>query len=243
MPIPLGKTRVSGDISGHALHDFLLPLLNQGVGRKIETAPDACSTGDGGDRDMRRFSMKSTIQRSLFAIGALALFLQPSAQAACASGGKKVGLAPSKLALKLQNQGSNGQGENGGSNNSSIVGLWHTTFISGGALWDEAFEQWHSDGTELAVDNAVPPLLGNVCVGVYKQTGPRTYSLRHVTWNWDPSGAPLAGSFLLLMTVTVDPHGNTFSGKFVSDSFDTFGDVIPDLHFEGTVSAERITVD
>ena len=187
--------------------------------------------------------MKSTIQGSLFAIAALALLLQPSAQAACAAGGKKVGLAPSRLALKLPNQGSNGQGENGGSNNSSIVGLWRTTFISGGTLWDEGFEQWHSDGTELAIDNAVPPLLGNVCIGVYKQTGPRTYSLRHVTWNWDPSGAPLAGTFLLLMTVTIDSHGTTFSGKFVSESFDTFGDVSPDLHFEGTVSGERITVD
>lgn len=188
--------------------------------------------------------MKSTIQRSLFAIGALVLMLQAPAQAACASGGKKVGLAPSKLALKLQNQGSNGQGQNGGSNNLSIVGLWHTTFISGGALWDEAFEQWHSDGTELAVDNAVPPVLGNVCVGVYKQTGQRTYSLRHVTWNWDPSQAsPFAGSFLLLMTVTVDKGGNTFSGSFVSDSFDTLGNIIPELHAEGTVSSERITVD
>ncbi len=184
--------------------------------------------------------MKSTIKGSLLAIGSLVLLVQPSAQAACASGGKKVGLAPSKLALKLQNQGSNGHGENGGS---SIVGLWHTTFISGGALWDEAFEQWHADGTELAVDNAVPPLLGNVCVGVYKQSGPRTYSLRHVTWNWDASGAPLAGSFLLLMTVTVDPHGNTFTGNFVSDSFDILGNVIPELHAEGTVSSERITVD
>ena len=187
--------------------------------------------------------MKSTIQGSLFAIGALALLLQPSAQAACGAGGKKVGLAPSKLALRLPNQGSNGQGENDGSNNSSIVGLWRTTFISAGALWDEGFEQWHSDGTELAIDNAVPPLLGNVCVGVYKQSGPHTYSLRHVTWNWGASGAPLAGNFLLLMTVTLDPHGNTFSGNFVSDSFDTFGVVIPELHFEGTVSAERITVD
>lgn len=243
MPIPPVLTPVSADISGHVLHDFLFPLLNQGDGRKIEGTPVARSRGGGGDRNMRRFPMKSTIQGSLFAIGALALLLQPSTQAACASGGKKVGLAPSKLALKLQNQASNGQGENGGSNNSSIVGLWHTTFISGGALWDEAFEQWHSDGTELAVDNAVPPLLGNVCVGVYKQSGPRTYSLRHVTWNWDPSGAPLAGSFLLLMTVSLDLHGNTFSGTFVSDSFDTFGKVIPDLHFEGTVSAERITVD
>jgi len=79
---------------------------------------------------------------------------------------------------------------------------------------------------------------------VYKQTGPRTYSLRHVTWNWDPSKAsPFAGTFLLLMTVTVDKDGNTFSGTFVSDSYDVFGAVIPDLHFEGTVSSERITVD
>ena len=182
--------------------------------------------------------MKSTIRESLLTLGALALLLQPSAQAACATGGKKLGLAPSKIA-----QPSNGQGENGNSNNSSIVGLWHTTFVSGGLPWDEAFEQWHSDGTELAIDNAVPPLLGNVCVGVYKQTGPRTYSLRHVTWNWDPSGAPLAGTFLLLMTVSVDPHGNTFSGTFVTDSFDTFGNVIPELHAEGTVSSVRITVD
>ncbi|MEO8053064.1 MAG: hypothetical protein ABI833_21870 [Acidobacteriota bacterium] len=45
------------------------------------------------------------------------------------------------------------------------------------------------------------------------------------------------------MTVTTDPHGNTFSGKFVSDSFDTFGNVIPDFHAEGTVSATRINVD
>ena len=45
------------------------------------------------------------------------------------------------------------------------------------------------------------------------------------------------------MTVTVDPHGNTFSGTFVSDSFDTFGNVIPELHAEGTVSSVRITVD
>ena len=187
--------------------------------------------------------MKSTTQGSLFAVGALVLLLQPSAQAACAAGGGKVGLASSKLALKLQKQAPNGQSENGNSNNSSIVGLWHTTFLFEGGVWDEAFEQWHSDGTELAVDNAVPPLLGNVCVGVYKQSGPRTYKLRHVTWNWDPSGAPLAGTFLLLMTVTVDPHGDTFSGNWVSDSFDTFGNKIDELHFEGSVSAERITVD
>jgi hypothetical protein len=170
---------------------------------------------------------------------ALVVMLQSSAQASCVAGGRKVGLASSKLSLKVQNQASKEKGDN----SEGIVGLWHTTFFSGGTVWDEAFEQWHSDGTEVALDNAVPPLLGNVCLGVYKQSGPRTYKLRHLAWNWDPSGAPLAGSFLLLMTVTVDPHGNTFTGTFVTDSFDTFGTVIPDLHAEGTVSAERITVD
>jgi hypothetical protein len=183
--------------------------------------------------------MKSTMQGSFFAMAALVLMLQPSAQAACASGGGKVGLAASKFAPTLPFGPSKGEGED----NDSIVGLWHTTFISGGAVWDEAFEQWHSDGTELAIDNAVPPLLGNVCVGVYKKSGPRTYMLHHVTWNWDPSGSPLAGTFLLVMTVTTAPHGNTFTGTFVSDSFDTFGKVIPALHAEGTVSATRITVD
>jgi len=183
--------------------------------------------------------MKSTIHGSLFALGALALLLHPSAQASCVAGGSKVGLASSKFAQRIQDQSLKGHGDN----SDGIVGLWHTTFIFEGAVWDEAFEQWHSDGTETALDNAVPPLLGNVCLGVYKQSGPRTYKLRHLAWNWDPSGSPLAGTFLLLMTVTVDPHGNTFSGHFISDSFDTFGNKIDELHFEGTVSAERITVD
>ena len=187
--------------------------------------------------------MKSTIQGLLFAIGALLLLLPPSAQASCVAGGAKVGLASSKFALKLQNQTPQEKGDNGNTKDSSIVGLWHTTFLFDGGVWDEAFEQWHSDGTETALDNAVPPLLGNVCLGVYKQSGPRTYKLRHLAWNWDPSGAPLAGTFLLLMTVTVDPHGDTFSGNWVSDSFDVLGNKIDELHFEGTVSAERITVD
>jgi hypothetical protein len=65
---------------------------------------------------------------------------------------------------------------------------------------ESRLQQWHSDGTELSVDNAVPPSLGNVCIGVYKQTGPRSYTLRHVTWNWTFDGH-LAGTFLL---ITVD---------------------------------------
>jgi hypothetical protein len=122
--------------------------------------------------------------------------------------------------------------------------LWHIKYFVGNSktLWDEGFEQWHSDGTELNNDNAVPPSLGNVCVGVYKQTGPRTFKLRHVTWNFDVSGA-LTGTFELLQTVTVSNNGKTFIGTYTSDRRDLSGNIIPSLHAEGVLSATRITVD
>ena len=187
--------------------------------------------------------MKHAFCNLVLTAGALTLLLAPSAQAACVSGAGRVGFATSKLAPKIPSQGSNDDDSNSKGGGSSIVGLWQTTFIAGGIVWDEAYEQWHSDGTELQLDNAVPPALGNVCVGVYKQTGRRTYKLRHVAWNWDASGSTLAGTFVLVMTVTTAPDGETFTGKFVTDSFDNGGNVIPALHAEGTVSAKRITVD
>jgi hypothetical protein len=123
----------------------------------------------------------------------------------------------------------------------SIVGLWNTTFLfgDGPGIYDQGFQQWHADHTELMVDNAVPPSLGNVCVGVWKQTGPRTYTLKHMTFNWDAEGA-LAGTFVLRMTVTLERRGNVFAGTYTADSFDLEGKVIPELHVEGNVRAERI---
>jgi hypothetical protein len=123
-----------------------------------------------------------------------------------------------------------------------IVGLWFTVFKIGDAVWNRGFQQYHADQTELSVDSSVPPVLGNVCIGVWKVAGPRTFKLRHVTWNWNLDGSP-AGTFLLLTTVQVDPHGNTYSGTFESDSFDTDNNVIPEFHAEGTVTGRRITVD
>jgi hypothetical protein len=192
--------------------------------------------------------MKTTIQHAALVAGALFFLTAPDVDAACASASMKAGFSAAKAAAPIshaQNSDSH-EGFNASieSSNNSIVGLWNTTFLlgKGPAIWDQGFEQWHSDGTELNVDNAVPPSLGNVCVGVYKQTGPRTYKLRHVTWNWDLSGN-LTGTFLLLMTVTVDPRGDTFTGSYVSDSFDLNGQVIPALHADGVVSGQRITVD
>lgn len=127
-------------------------------------------------------------------------------------------------------------------NHPDIVGLWFTVFKIGDFVWNRGFQQYHAGKTELSVDSSVPPVLGNVCIGVWKMSGPRTFKLRHVTWNWNPDGSP-AGTFLLLTTVHLDVHGNTYTGTFVSDSFDTDNQVIPEFHAEGTVRGTRITVD
>src|SRR6188472_2491957 len=127
-----------------------------------------------------------------------------------------------------------------------IVGMWASEFVAntpqGPKLWDQGFELFHEDGTEVAIDNAVPPSLGNVCIGVWKSAGPRTIKLRHMAFNWNLDGTP-AGTFLLLVTATVSADGKTYDGTFASDSFDVDGNVLPDWHAEGTVSAKRITVD
>jgi hypothetical protein len=92
------------------------------------------------------------------------------------------------------------------------------------------------------VDNGVPPSLGNVCVGVWKQTGTRTFSLRHVTFNWDANGQT-TGTFQVVITVRLDREGRTYAGTYVSDSFDLEGNRIPELHTEGRLRAARIRVD
>ena len=48
---------------------------------------------------------------------------------------------------------------------------------------------------------------------------------------------------MLEMSVTVDHGGQTFSGTYVSDSFDVNGVRIPELHADGVVRGQRITVD
>jgi len=72
--------------------------------------------------------------------------------------------------------------------------------------------------------------------------GLRTFKLRHVAWNFDATGT-VTGTFLLIQTVTVAPNDTTFTGTFVSDSFDLSGNVIPSAHAEGILSATIITVD
>jgi hypothetical protein len=123
-----------------------------------------------------------------------------------------------------------------------IVGLWFTVFKVDGETLNRGFQLYIEGGTEMSIDDIVPPALGNVCVGVWKRIAPRVYKLRHVTFAWNPDGSK-AGTFLQLTTVRLDPDGRNYSGTFVWDNFDTNNQPIPELHAEGTLTGRRITVD
>jgi hypothetical protein len=125
----------------------------------------------------------------------------------------------------------------------SIVGFWHVLLVSGGQPFDEGFDQWHSDGTEILNDTAPPQPAngaGTICLGVYKKTGPRTYKLKHPFWSFDATGT-LVGTGIILETVTVDQSGDHYTGSFEFITYDLKGNVTSDT--KGELKAERITVD
>jgi hypothetical protein len=186
----------------------------------------------------------STPLAAMIAVVGLSLTFAAEARAACFAKGRTQAAALNAGMPFVQASASVPIDELSGAHHQSIVGLWKTTFLAGDGpdVLYEGFQQWHTGGTELMVDNGVPPAFGNVCVGVWKQIGSRTYRLRHVTFNWDEQGRS-TGTFVMQMTVTLDRRGNRYTGKYVSDSFDLAGIVIPELHVEGVVRSVRITVE
>jgi hypothetical protein len=125
------------------------------------------------------------------------------------------------------------------SSGSSIVGLWNVTFYSGGAIVDQAFDAWHSDGTEI-LNDFTDPIEGNVCLGVWSETGPQTFKLKHPSWTFDSSGN-LTGTAYILETITVGPGGDQYAGPYTIDFFDTSGN--PAGSFTGVIKAHRIVPD
>jgi hypothetical protein len=94
----------------------------------------------------------------------------------------------------------------------------------------------------MMVSNGLPPAPGNVCVGIWKQVAPRTFKLKHMTWNWDANGG-FAGTFLLDVTLRLDRRGNSYMGTWVADSYDPDGTIIPELHAEGIARGTRISLN
>ena len=162
----------------------------------------------------------------LAATVAVMFFTTTSANASCGDPGKaKSGVATHMPFLSQANAA-------GDATNSSIVGLWHVTYTSGGELFYEAFAVWHSDGTEFEVAN-LPPAEGNVCMGVWKKEG-QTIELDHVGWAFDNNGNSI-GTFTLTEKNVV--NGNTYEGTFDYKAFDVNGILVQEV--KGTQAATR----
>ena len=136
----------------------------------------------------------------------------------------------------------------------SIVGMWHvllTAHAMNGqtipnTVIDNSLAVWHRDGTEI-MNSLRPAQDGNFCLGVWKHTGQRSYLLNHIPWGgnvFDPAappdaiGAPQAG-VQILENVTLSPDGDSYSGTFTLQAYNTSGNVY--ISFSGTVSAKRVT--
>jgi len=123
--------------------------------------------------------------------------------------------------------------------NPSIVGLWQVTFLYEGEVFDEAFDAWHADGNEV-LNDYTNPIQGNVCLGVWEQTGKNTYKLKHPSWTFDTSGN-VTGTAIIRETVTVNAAGNSYSGPVTVDVYDLSGNLLATYNEE--VQAKRITVN
>jgi len=102
-----------------------------------------------------------------------------------------------------------------------IVGTWLVNYGPVG----QAFIQWHSDGTEW--ENITHPAIGgNICMGSWVVTGPRTYARNHFGWIFDSAGV-IAGYFNETETDTLSKDGNSYAGTNVTIFYDLAGNVVP----------------
>jgi hypothetical protein len=130
----------------------------------------------------------------------------------------------------------------------TIVGTWKEHWISQGSDGipdgtevDAGYASWHSDGTEINVSGLRPPITGDVCLGVWIKTGPRTYQLNHFGISYDPTGVNLVGPARIQQWLTIDPKGNATSGKFTIDQWDEAGNLLG--HVQGNVIGTRVTME
>jgi hypothetical protein len=119
----------------------------------------------------------------------------------------------------------------------SIVGLWMVAFLSNGQVVDQGFDAWHGDGTE-TLNDAVPPSTGNVCLGVWEQTGSLTYKLKHLSWNYDANGNTI-GVVIIGELITLDRDGKNYHGTTTIDVYDLNKNLL--FHDAGEVTGRRIT--
>jgi len=189
--------------------------------------------------------VKKFLHTAMATLGAMALSVAfvPNAHAGCANTPGSIGALNANLLSsgKSASKPANNAPQPGGSD---IVGLWEIELVAKnipntppeGIVIDHGYTQWHSDGTEI-MNSSRPPATGNFCLGVWKKSGPATYSLTHRALSFFPNGTP-EGPGSLHEVIVLERSGNTFSGTFTFDQFDTLGNL--KVHLEGVVRATRI---
>ena len=127
-----------------------------------------------------------------------------------------------------------------------IVGFWRVTYVTkgtpglpDGTVLDDAFQQWHSDGTEIH-NSQKPAASGNVCLGIWKKTGRSHYTLNHFFLGSDPTTNTLQNRNQIREEIDLDRSGDEHFGVFTIDAYDLEGNLLG--HLQGTVHATRITV-
>ncbi len=141
-----------------------------------------------------------------------------------------------------------GDDEGGIKSDPSMVGTWKEKWISEGSTGipdgtevDAAYAQWHSDGTEINVSGLRAPLTGDVCLGEWIKTGPRTYRMNHFGVSYDSTGQVLIGPARIQQWLTIDSKGNSTTGRFTIDQWDEEGNLLG--HVQGNVIGTRVTMD
>jgi hypothetical protein len=189
--------------------------------------------------------VKKLLHTAMATLGAMALSVAfvPNAHAGCANTPGSIGALNANLLSsgKSASKPANTAPQPGGSD---IVGMWEIELVAKnipntppeGIVIDHVYTQWHSDGTEI-MNSSRPPATGNFCLGVWRKSGPATYSLTHRVLSFNPDGTP-EGPGSLHEVIVLERSGNTFSGTFTFDQFDTLGNL--KVHLEGVVRGTRI---
>jgi len=129
-----------------------------------------------------------------------------------------------------------------------IVGMWQVKFVAegnanipDGTVIDNAFVQWHADGTEI-MNSSRPPDTQSFCLGVWEKVSPGIYQLNHFAISWDQSNttAPL-GPANIRERITLASSGNSFEGRFTIDQYDSAGNNL--AHIVGRLAGHRIDVN
>ena len=120
-----------------------------------------------------------------------------------------------------------------------IVGLWSVSLMAGGAQVDWGYSEWHADGTEIMNSGGHSPASGNFCLGVWRQSGPDTYHLKHYPLGYNPTTGALAAKIILTEDVSLSGGGSSFSGPFTEDVYDPTGATLLQ-HVAGTITGHRV---